>query len=100
MWSDALNRATKLTHGLLQSKAGICVPVFKNKGDGADRKNYRNLVMLSVAVKLIARIAAARLSDWAEQFMAEEQQGFRRNRGVDDAVVLPVRARFCCHAWS
>ena len=41
--------------------------------------------MLSVAAKLIARIAATRLSEWAEQFMAEEQQGFRRRRGIDDA---------------
>lgn len=31
---------------------GVCIPVFKSKGDRTDRNNYRNLFMLSVAAKL------------------------------------------------
>ena len=41
--------------------------------------------MLSVSAKLIARIAASRLSQWAETWMPEEQNGFRPGRGIDDA---------------
>lgn len=64
---------------------GVCIPVFKNKGDRTDRNNYRNLVMLSVAAKIIAKVIAMRLSCWAEGFLDEEQNGFRKNRGIDDA---------------
>ena len=64
---------------------GVCIPVFKNKGDRQDRANYRNLVMLSVAAKLIAKVVAFRLSSWAEGFLSEEQNGFRKGRGIDDA---------------
>ncbi|CAK9056851.1 LINE-1 retrotransposable element ORF2 protein (ORF2p) [Includes: Reverse transcriptase [Durusdinium trenchii] len=93
MWSDAATAVPghEADSWSPAAKTGICIPVFKNKGDRADRKNYRNLVMLSVAAKLIARIAATRLSEWAEQFMAEEQQGFRKNRGIDDAHQLARR---------
>ncbi|CAK9042446.1 Caroteno-chlorophyll a-c-binding protein [Durusdinium trenchii] len=69
----------------LSVRTGICIPVYKNKGDRKDMHNYRNLVMLSVAAKLVARIVADRLSAWAEPFFAEEQNGFRRHRGTDDA---------------
>ena len=64
---------------------GVCIPVLKNKGDRTDRNNYRNLVMLSAAAKLIAKVIAMRLSSWAEGFLDEEQNGFRKNRGIDDA---------------
>ena len=64
---------------------GICIPVFKNKGSREDRNNYRNLVMLSVAAKLVARIAATRLNQWASNHLTEEQNGFRKQRGIDDA---------------
>ena len=41
---------------------GVCIPMYKNKGDRNDKANYRNLVMLSVAAKLVARIVASRLN--------------------------------------
>ena len=47
--------------------------------------------MLSVAAKLIARIAATRLSLWVEHNLSEEQTGFRKHRGVDDAHQLSRR---------
>ena len=66
------------------SKSGVCIPMYKNKGDRHDKANYRNLVMLSVSAKLVARIAASRLSKWLETWMPEEQNGFRPGRGIDD----------------
>ena len=70
---------------------GICIPMFKNKGDRNDKSNYRNLVMLSVAAKLVARIAASRLNRWASSFLSEEQNGFRAGRGIDDVHQLTRR---------
>ena len=67
------------------SKLGICIPMFKNKGSRRDKNNYRNLVMLSVSAKLVARIAATRLNHWAASFLPEEQHRFRTGRGIDDA---------------
>lgn len=93
MWSDAANAppgqeaATWHEHVV----TGVCIPVFKNKGDRNDRNNYRNLVMLSIAAKLVARIVASRLSVWAEPLLSEEQNGFRQTRGIDDAHQLARR---------
>ena len=58
--------------------------MYKNKGSRDDKANYRNLVMLSVSAKLVARIAASRLSAWCETWLSEEQNGFRPRRGIDD----------------
>ena len=70
---------------------GVCIPVFKNKGSRSDKNNYRNLVMLSVAAKLVARIAATRLNAWTTTFLTEEQNGFRKQRGIDDAHQIARR---------
>ena len=70
---------------------GVCIPVFKNKGSRSDKNNYRNLVMLSVAAKLVARIAATRLNKWTESHLTEEQNGFRKHRGIDDAHQIARR---------
>ena len=93
MWSEACmaEQGKEADSWSSDTTTGICIPVFKNKGDKADRKNFRNLVMLSVAAKLIARIAATRLSLWAEQHLSEEQTRFRKHRGIDDAHQLSRR---------
>jgi ribonuclease HI len=70
---------------------GVCIPMFKNKGCRQDKNNYRNLVMLSVAAKLMARIAATRLNSWMVDVLPEEQNGFRAGRGIDDVHQLVRR---------
>ena len=47
--------------------------------------------MPSVAAKLVARIVATRMAHWAEQYITEEQNGFRQKRGIDDAHQLARR---------
>ena len=93
MWTEACmaEQGKEAASWSSDTTTGICIPVFKNKRDKSDPKNYRNLVMLSVAAKLIARIAATRLSHWAEQHLPEEQTGFRKHRGIDDAHQLSRR---------
>ena len=41
--------------------------------------------------KLLARIVARRVSTWSEEFICEEQNGFRRGRGTDDSLMVSRR---------
>ena len=93
MWSDAAQAPPghEADNWSSCTTTGICIPVFKNKGCRQDRKNYRNLVMLSVAAKLVARLVATRMAHWAEQYITEEQNGFLQKRGIDDAHQLARR---------
>ena len=40
---------------------------------------------------MVARVVASRLSQWSESFLSEEQSGFRRGRGTDDALQVAWR---------
>ena len=93
MWSDAAQAPPghEADNWSSCTTTGICIPVFKNKGCRQDRKKYRNLVMLSVAAKLVARLVATRMAHWAEQYITEEQNGFLQKRGIDDAHQLARR---------
>ncbi|CAE7729143.1 HFA1 [Symbiodinium sp. CCMP2592] len=86
MWNDARlsDNGHEADKWCQSSKDGVCIPMYKNKGSKDDKNNYRNLVMLSVSAKIVARIAASRLSKWLETWMPEEQNGFRPGRGIDD----------------
>ena len=93
MWLEAASASPGLEASgwCLSSKQGTCIPMFKNKGNRLDKNNYRNLVMLSVSAKLVARMAASRLSVWAEKWLPDQQNGFRPGRGIDDVQMLVRR---------
>ena len=55
------------------------------------KHNWRGVTLLSIGSKLIARIVANRIQTFSESFMDEQQQGFRRNRGVDDVLQVSRR---------
>ena len=78
-WDDAL-------------KSGVVVPLFK-KGDRDDPGNYRGVCLLSMGSRVLARIIAARLLEWAEAVGAldDDQQGFRKGRSTADATQVMVR---------
>ena len=67
-------------------KVGIVVPMWKRKGKMSDKNTWRGITLLSVGSKILARVVAARLSQWAEGGLHEAQCGFRRGRGVDDVL--------------
>lgn len=48
-------------------------------------------MLLSVSSNLVARIVSSRLSQWSEAWLCEEQAGFRRGRGTDDALQVARR---------
>ena len=63
----------------------------KQKGNRDDKNTWRGITLLSVGSKLVARIVASRISQWSEEWLCEEQSGFRRGRGTDDALQVARR---------
>ena len=63
----------------------IC-PIFKNKGDPLDCKNYRGISLMSHVGKLYERILERRLRKKVEEMLSESQCGFRPGRGTIDQI--------------
>ena len=68
------------------------VPLFK-KGDREDKNNYRGVVLLAMASRILARVMARRLTWWSEQMglLDENQAGFRSGRSTADVVQIMGR---------
>ena len=69
----------------------IVIPLWKKKHPKSNKGNWRGTTLLSVGAKIVARIVASRLQKLSETFMDEEQQGFRKNRSVDDVLQITRR---------
>ena len=69
---------------------GVVCPIFKNDGSRLNPGNYRPITLLSVVGKLFGSVIEKRLSDWSESsgVIADEQGGFRKNRGTTDLIFL------------
>ena len=59
------------------------------KGNHEDLKNYRPISLLSIFSKIFEQVMSSYISDHLERncVLAENQFGFRRNRGTQDAVL-------------
>ena len=73
-------------------KVGLVVPLFI-KGQRDDINNYRGVCLLSMASRILARIMASRLREWAEAVgvLDENQDGFRAGRSTADATQICIR---------
>ncbi|CAJ1328949.1 unnamed protein product, partial [Effrenium voratum] len=93
MWMDATStQLGQEAHDWPEAwKTAIIVPLWKQKQPRSDKNNWRGVTLLSVGGKVVARIVANRLQTHTEEFMDERQQGFRRNRGVDDVLQVSRR---------
>jgi exonuclease III len=67
------------------NKSIIC-PIYKNKGDPLDCKNYRGISLMSHAGKIYERILEIRLRRQVEESLSESQCGFRPGRGTVDQI--------------
>jgi len=69
------------------------VIALHKKGDRSKLDNYRGICLLQIVSRLIARVAARRLSDQleAEGILAGEQWGFRPYRSAVDALFVMSR---------
>ena len=59
--------------------------IFK-KGEKHLLKNYKPISIIPVMAKLFSTVLYNRIRDQVEDKLEEEQYGFRRGRGCDDAV--------------
>ena len=73
-------------------KSGNILPLFK-KGDRRDKNNCRGICLLPFTSRVLAKIIAKRLRDWAEKVgvLNENQAGFRQNRSTADATQISIR---------
>ena len=72
---------------------GLVVPLWKRKGNKKDKNTWRGITLLSVGSKLLARVVATRLRSWLDGHLGLHQFGFRRGKGVDDALQVARRLR-------
>ena len=70
---------------------GLVVPLWKRKGQKKDKNTSRGITLLSVGTKLLARVVATRLRSWLDGHLGLHQFGFRRGKGVDDALQVTRR---------
>ena len=68
---------------------GIIKPIYKQKDDIKDPKNYRGISLISCICKLFTAILNKRLSEFVDvnNAIGEEQVGFRRSYSTLDHVV-------------
>ena len=79
-----------LESGHIPSKwsEGIIIPIYKNKGESKDPKNYRPITLLSCTSKLFTSILNARLNTFLEEndILNENQAGFRKDYATTDHI--------------
>ena len=69
---------------------GSIVPIFKNKGEKDDPKNYRPITILSCVGKLFTAVLNNRLTEYLETYhlLNENQAGFRKNHSTIDHIFV------------
>lgn len=68
-------------------REGLIIPIYK-KGEKKKVENYRGVTLLNTAYKIYARILNERLLKEVEEKLGETQFGFRKGRGVIDAIYI------------
>ncbi|KAF1314920.1 Rxlr effector protein, partial [Globisporangium splendens] len=66
---------------------GIVIPLRK-KGDSSNPLDYRPITLLTTTYKLFAKVLATRLQDILLWIIGEAQQGFVRDRLMENAILI------------
>jgi hypothetical protein len=79
-------------------KTAVLIPIYK-KGDKTVCKNYRGISLIDVAYKTVEAIILARIRPATEQFLRENQGGFRPGRSTADQIfalrqIIELRKEF------
>ena len=67
---------------------GYIIPIYKNKGDPLDSKNYRPITIISCLGKLFTSVINTRLTEFLDQqnIPGENQAGFRKQYSCTDHI--------------
>ena len=88
--------AVKLLHSICQHiwktqqwtqdwKRSVFIPIPK-KGNAKEYSNYRTMVLISHASKIMLKILQARLQQYVNHELPDVQAGFRKGRGTRDKI--------------
>ena len=66
-------------------KRSVFIPIPK-KGNDKECSNYRTIVHISHASKVMLKILQARLQQYVNQELPDVQAGFRKGRGTRDQI--------------
>lgn len=84
---------------LIEWTKGIICPLHK-KGDRLDCNNYRDIVLLTCAYKVLSNILFEKLIPHAERELGKYQAGFRRGRSTTDQIfTLRTILEKCKEHW-
>ena len=67
-------------------RSAVIVPLYKDKGERTECKNYRGISLLSVVGKIYAGIIVDRVRRVTEGLIDDEQKGFRAGKGCVDQI--------------
>ena len=89
--------AVKVLHSICQKiwktqqwpqdwKRSVFISIPK-KGDAKECSNYRTIALISHASKVMLKILQARLQQYMNRELPDDQAGFRKGRGTRDQIV-------------
>jgi sorting nexin-29 len=67
-------------------KTNIIVPIYKNKGDKVQCKNYRGISLLCTGYKIFTTVLNNRLKKYTNYIIGEYQAGFRQGKSTTDQI--------------
>lgn len=91
-WVDVLNKVLDSGEIPTEMRTSKIKTLYKGKGDSADPDAYRGLAMESNHLKLITKLVNNRISLHLEEFLPQEQYGFRKKVGCEDAISQLITA--------
>jgi len=64
----------------------ITVPIYKNRGDKLQCKNYRGISLLCTGYKILTTVINNGLKKYTEHKIGEYQAGFRTGKSTTDHI--------------
>ena len=81
-----INRIWKEKKIPTDGTTNIIVPIYKNRGDKLQCKNYRGISLLCTGYKILTTVLNNRLKKYIEHIIGKYQAGFRTGKSTTDKI--------------